>query len=253
MAPFKPAMSNTIDNVNDCVQNDSTLDAVIEKQEENADSTRNGRSAKLRRRSTRSQSAPVSVNRKRRQKHRFVEQHFNLDKTNKALLPGVPVHDDDLARDIHDFFNLIFLVPIVVLNALNWNWDQLIYGNNKQELPFVHAWTGDYFDMFYWTTVAYFAIDLIWVCVIPKCVKSSSTIIQHHFAVLLYIVIPYKIHEYRFLMGICMSVELNTWFLIARRVFNKQGFPPWKIDLPCLVSVRVKLISIFFLHIVDYH
>lgn len=43
-----------------------------------------------------------------------------------------------------------------------------------------------------------------------------------------------------------MSVEINTWFLIARRVFNKQGFSPWVIGLPPFVSIRVKLISIFF-------
>jgi hypothetical protein len=52
--------------------------------------------------------------------------------------------------------------------------------------------------------------------------------------------------EYQCYMGICMSVEVNTWFLIARRVFNKQGFEPWMINLPYLFSVRVKLISIFF-------
>ena len=46
-------------------------------------------------------------------------------------------------------------------------------------------------------------------------------------------------------MGACMIVEINTWFLIARRVFNKQGFPPWIIDLS-FVSIRVKLISILF-------
>lgn len=43
-----------------------------------------------------------------------------------------------------------------------------------------------------------------------------------------------------------MSVEVNTWFLIARRVFNKQGLPPWTIDLPFAVSFRVKLISVSF-------
>jgi hypothetical protein len=42
-----------------------------------------------------------------------------------------------------------------------------------------------------------------------------------------------------------MSVEINTWFLIARRVLNKQGFPPWSIDLS-FVSIKVKLISICF-------
>ncbi len=43
-----------------------------------------------------------------------------------------------------------------------------------------------------------------------------------------------------------MSVELNTWFLIARRVFNKQGFSPWTLDLPYRYSLKVKLISVFF-------
>ena len=48
------------------------------------------------------------------------------------------------------------------------------------------------------------------------------------------------------MIGFSMSVELNIWFLIARRVFNKQGFPPWTIDLPHLFSLKVKFISIFF-------
>ena len=43
-----------------------------------------------------------------------------------------------------------------------------------------------------------------------------------------------------------MSVEVNTWLLIARRVFNKQGFPPWTIIDLSFFSIRVKLISIFF-------
>ncbi len=75
-------------------------------------------------------------------------------------------------------------------------------------------------------------------------------------------------------MGACLSVEINTWLLIARRVFNKQGFPPWVchpcsscsknayklgyliylhicfllqvIDLPPFVSIRIKLISVLF-------
>lgn len=197
------------------------------------------------RRRIRSRSAPAGFNRKN-QHRRLVEQHFKIDKENHALLPGVPVHDDDLARDLHDFFNLIILVPIVVLNFLNWDWDRMIYGSNTTEVPFVHAWTGQYFHVFFWTTVAYFTIDLAWVCLIPKCVKSPSTIIQHHIAVFAYLILPYFLPKVRFLMGVLMSVELNTWFLIARRVFNKQGFSPWKLDIPYFISVRVKLISIFF-------
>ena len=200
--------------------------------------------SRLRRR-IRSRSAPAGFNRKNHRR-RLVEQHFKIDKENMTLLPGVPAHDDDLARDLHDFFNLIVLVPIVVLNVLNWDWDKLFYGSNATEIPFVHAWTGEYFHLFFWTTVAYFFTDMVWVCVIPKCVKSPSTIIQHHLAVFVYLVLPYFLPKVRFLMGVLMSVELNTWFLIARRVFNKQGLPPWKLDIPYFMSVRVKLISIFF-------
>jgi hypothetical protein len=60
-----------------------------------------------------------------------------------------------------------------------------------------------------------------------------------------YIFLPYFHSEFQWCMGACMIVEVNTWFLIARRVFNKQGFPPWILNLS-IVSIRVKLISIFF-------
>lgn len=177
----------------------------------------------------------------------LMEQHFKIDQENRVLLPGVIKYDDDLTRDMHDFFNLICLVPIVLLNILNWDWDALLYNNHfTSSIPFKECWTGEYFELFFYTTVSYFVIDLIWVVVVPKAVKSPSTIINHHVATLLYLIIPYQMNSLRFLFGVCMSVEINTWFLIARRVFNKQGFPPWTIDLPYLFSVRVKLISICF-------
>jgi len=162
-----------------------------------------------------------------------------------ALLPGVPVQTDDVARDLHDFFNLIILVPIIVLNILNWNWEKLMKSHPKDGFP-VHAWHGDIFHTFFLTTVIYFILDLIWVLLVSHCVKSPSTIIAHHIATLLYLTVPYHFPNVRWAMGVCMIVEINTWFLIARRVFNRQGFPPWEIGLPYVLSVRVKLISICF-------
>lgn len=188
-----------------------------------------------------------SATHKLKRRH-LVEHHYKIDQENRALLPGVIVHDDDLARDIHDFFNLIFLLPIILLNCLNWDWDKLMtkphFSNNN--IAFRDCWTGEYFELFFYTTVSYFIIDLIWILVVPKAVKSPSTIIQHHIASLLYLSIPNTMPSLRFMMGVCMSVEVNTWFLIARRVFNKQGFSPWTIDLPYLFSVRIKLISVCF-------
>lgn len=160
-----------------------------------------------------------------------------------TLLPGVPKHDEDLARDVHDYFNLMALVPLVVLDVLNWDWDKMDVFSMKSVMS---CWNGDYYHLFWYATLAYFIVDLAWVLIIPRCVKSPSTIIQHHVATILYLSFPHYVPDKRWCMGVLMSVEVNTWFLIARRVFNKQGFPPWTIDLPYLFSVRVKLISIFF-------
>ena len=186
----------------------------------------------------RSSSAPP-IGRRRRL---LVEDHYRVDAETKSLLPGLPVNDDDDSRDLHDFFNLIALVPVVVLNVINWDLDILM----DKTKPLKHAWTGQYFPLFFAITVGYFVADLIWVIQIPNCVKSPAVIVQHHIATLVYLIIPYMHpEETGWLMGACLIVEINTWLLIARRVFNKQGFGPWVIDLS-FFSIRVKLISIFF-------
>jgi len=171
----------------------------------------------------------------------LVEEHYAIDPVNKKLLPGLPfdkkrsklqkdIDDDDNARDIHDFFNLICLVPVVILNGINWNWDILLYelkfAGGKKTIQ--DAWLNhsDYFPLFFAITIAYFVADLLWVILIPNCVKSPNVIIQHHIATLIYLIIPYKYpSETGWLMGACLSVEINTWLLIARRVFNKQESP----------------------------
>jgi len=75
-----------------------------------------------------------------------------IDKENRALLPGVPKYDVDLARDIHDFFNLISLVPLVTLNILNWDWEKLTNYNHfhsKEGIAFKDCWNGEYFNLFF--------------------------------------------------------------------------------------------------------
>jgi TLC domain len=191
-------------------------------------------------RKRRSRSAPPKL------KKPLIEQHFRVEHNpqgRKEVLPGAIKHEDDWARDSHDFFNLIVLIPIVALNVMNWNWEILV--NMKKKQTVADAWTGEWFDLFFWTTVLYFVADLCWIMAIPNSVKSPSVIIQHHVVTMVYILIPFYEPNVRWCMGACMGVEINTWFLIARRVFNKQGFPPWIIDLS-FVSIRIKLISICF-------
>lgn len=169
-----------------------------------------------------------------------------------VILPGVPKYEEDWARDSHDFFNLVVLLPVIVLNIMNWNWDIMVDKLSKAHsmeallVAVQTAWTGDWFDVFFTITAAYFVIDMLWILMLPICVKSPSVILQHHVAVLVYILIPFHHHAVRYCMGACMTVEINTWFLIARRVFNKQGFPPWTVFNSSWLSIRVKVISIFF-------
>lgn len=145
-------------------------------------------------------------------------RRLNNKQQRLVVLPGVPRHDPDVSRDLHDFFNLVVLVPIVVLNVMNWNSERLLSGitdillghdsittshDHKQSISQIPlsiggyvmpwtltandysskiaaAWTGDWFAAFFYLTTAYFAIDLLWILIIPKCVKSPGTILQHH-------------------------------------------------------------------------
>ncbi len=218
------------------------VDNTEEKPQQNLPEKSTRQPVSLRQNATlrRSSSAPPRMGRRRRL---LVEDHYRVDAETKSLLPGLPANDDDNdARDLHDFFNLIALVPVVVLNVINWDWDILIDSSKSLR----QAWTGQYFPLFFATTVGYFVADLIWVVQVPTCVKSPAVIMQHHLATLVYMLIPYMHpNEAGWLMGACLIVEINTWLLIARRVFNKQGFGPWVIDLS-LFSIRIKLISIFF-------
>jgi len=50
--------------------------------------------------------------------------------------------------------------------------------------------------------------------------------LQHHLVVIAYLFGPIAFPKYRWFMGACLSVEINTFFLILRRVVYKR-----KIDL----------------------
>ena len=67
----------------------------------------------------------------------------------------------------------------------------------------------------------------MWLLICPQCVRSPRVIVSHHIVSLLYILVPFSYPEYDWAMGYCMLVEINTWFLIARRYFNKQGRRPF--------------------------
>jgi hypothetical protein len=102
----------------------------------------------------------------------------------------------------HDYFNLVY---IALLNAMNM----------------YYICTRKGFEAFFFATVCYFFLDMCFVAMWPRCVKSPVVIISHHLLTSVYILIPYHYPDYQWCMSACMLVELNTWLLIARRTFPK--------------------------------
>lgn len=122
---------------------------------------------------------------------------------------------EEIAKENHDLFNLVALLFVVGATLLNWDLRYIHLGPEA-------AWTGTYFYTNWLTTVAYFLVDLVWVASIPLSVKSPGTIIKHHFVAIAYLSGPVLWPQYRWFMGACLSVEINTWFLILRRVLYKR-------------------------------
>jgi hypothetical protein len=141
-----------------------------------------------------------------------------LEKEEPTASSSSLTSESEIARDKHDIFNLFALLPVVLLTVVNYDWQKVV-----NELSPESAWTGDYFFAYWSATMLYFIVDLIWVAVVPICVKSPNVIIKHHFIALIYLIGPYLWPHYRWFMGACLTVELNTWFLIARRVAYKRN------------------------------
>mmetsp|Transcript_78432 Transcript_78432/g.229968 ORF Transcript_78432/g.229968 Transcript_78432/m.229968 type:complete len:349 (-) Transcript_78432:116-1162(-) len=176
----------------------------------------------------------------------IIEDHFHVDEAFRML--GPLRQDSNLARDVHDWFNLVALVPVVALNLLNWQCRGSLpfCGLLTGEFSLIQLWNGEAFLAFWWMTFAYFIVDVLFVLLLPQCVKSPKVIVQHHFATIAYICVPKMRPEYGWLMGACMLVEVNTWFLIARRACNKKGDKPFATGVPLAKSARLCVVSTCF-------
>lgn len=123
------------------------------------------------------------------------------------------ITEADKARDYHDYFNIVALAIVVSTCALNYEYPSFSY-------------TGEYFWTMWAATVIYFFLDLTWVTLVPICVKSPGVIVKHHIVAMIYLSAPVYYARYRWLMGAVLSVELNTWFLICRRLVYRSSYCP---------------------------
>lgn len=174
----------------------------------------------------------------------LVEDHFQIDEAFRML--GPLRQDSNRARDVHDMFNLVSLLPVIFLNASNWSCLSARCILVEKGLAFEELWHGEAFWPFWIVTMAYFVVDLIFMIVLPQCVKSPSVIIKHHVATIGYLFVPFCKPGKGWLMGACMSVEINTWFLIARRTFNRDGNKMFQPGVPLKKSLLLLSVSASF-------
>ena len=114
---------------------------------------------------------------------------------------------------IHDYFNIVYLPIIIFLNITNW--EILSNLNNTYSI----VWNGSYFNYFWITTMIYFIIDFIWIYLIPNCVKNSNALLIHHIVTIINLLFQYfLIDNVEWITSTCLIVEINTWFLILRRL-----------------------------------
>jgi len=57
--------------------------------------------------------------------------------------------------------------------------------------------------------------------------------LKHHIAAMIYMFAPIIFPEFRCFMGALLSVEINTWTLIFRRILykNRENISPWLMSL----------------------
>lgn len=124
---------------------------------------------------------------------------------------------------VHDLFNIVSLFFICGLNLwyLYLTTDLSLLGTD--EIGKNHV---DLFLLTWKLFTAYVVVDTVWVILVPSCVIANpNLIIIHHFVTLVMTVVPivhYKLFGWHF--GACILVELNTFFLIARRNLTKGTF-----------------------------
>lgn len=114
---------------------------------------------------------------------------------------------DELWHNRHDIFNLIAIPFIILTNSLylfhshDWYWTE------------------------FWCFFIYIVVDTLWLIIKPRSVVSPNAIIAHHAVCIIGWMLPALNNQiYADWVSYGLLVEINTWFLIARRTWKDISF-----------------------------
>jgi hypothetical protein len=117
---------------------------------------------------------------------------------------------------IHDLYNIFSIFGIIFLDF------QYLYHSTTWSKIGTSELGNDSHDMGYYLLgifSIYLFIDTIWIAVQPKCVLSNPTaLIIHHIASFVFLSIPFFEKQFYWHGALNLFVEVNTFFLILRRL-----------------------------------
>jgi hypothetical protein len=149
-------------------------------------------------------------------------------------------------KHIFNNFSHSFQFVVNFFLISDWNW----YGLLVQGLSPTQAWRNQYYCETWMSLATFLAVDSVWVTWVPSCVRSPSIILTHHAVALFYLLGPIYYPELRWIMGACISVEINTWFLILRRLVYQAKIKSAATSSKSLsffcIKAFAELVSFFF-------
>jgi len=137
---------------------------------------------------------------------------------------GVPAHT---AAFIHDIINVLCLAVLNVLVLANWKFELAAWTPlNLTGGPDMWAarWSGQYQQALLGMVFFYMLSDSLFIIVLPQSVKVPSSILVHHAMCILAMAIP-CLHPatHGYTLGIFMSADVNTLFLLLRKMLIRSS------------------------------
>ncbi len=120
---------------------------------------------------------------------------------------------------LHDYYNIVTLPILVWCNLLHM---QACYDAPRDPDPLTmfsltrisNSWT---FDLIWWVFLFYIGVDTLWLLIFPRSVVAPVPILIHHAILLAAWFTIFFWPGYEFYMSASLLIEINTWFLIAKR------------------------------------
>lgn len=136
---------------------------------------------------------------------------------------GIPGHKATL---IHDVFNIVCISTLDLLYLSNIRYEAAVWTTLRlTDGPesWTTRWSGEHQGILLAAVFCYMTADVIFVSVLPQCVKIPRAILLHHLFCYLAMAVPWNLaatHGYT--LGIFMTADFNTLFMLIRKMLLRR-------------------------------